>query len=34
MPEPRAWLKSGDEVVVEVESLGKLVTPLTVSPPG
>ena len=29
MPEPRVWLKSGDEVVVEVEGLGKLVTPLT-----
>jgi 2-keto-4-pentenoate hydratase/2-oxohepta-3-ene-1,7-dioic acid hydratase in catechol pathway len=28
MPEPRAWLKPGDEVTVEVEGLGKLVTPL------
>jgi 2-keto-4-pentenoate hydratase/2-oxohepta-3-ene-1,7-dioic acid hydratase in catechol pathway len=28
MPEPRAWLKAGDEVAVEVEGLGKLVTPL------
>jgi 2-keto-4-pentenoate hydratase/2-oxohepta-3-ene-1,7-dioic acid hydratase in catechol pathway len=29
MPEPRVWLKPGDEVTVEVEGLGKLVTPLT-----
>lgn len=28
MPEPRPWLKAGDEVVVEVEGLGRLVTPL------
>jgi 2-keto-4-pentenoate hydratase/2-oxohepta-3-ene-1,7-dioic acid hydratase in catechol pathway len=28
MPEPRVWLKAGDEVTVEVEGLGKLVTPL------
>jgi 2-keto-4-pentenoate hydratase/2-oxohepta-3-ene-1,7-dioic acid hydratase in catechol pathway len=28
MPQPRVWLKPGDEVVVEVEGLGKLVTPL------
>src|SRR5579864_609803 len=28
MPEPRKWLKAGDEVTVEVEGLGKLVTPL------
>jgi len=28
MPEPRAWLKPGDEVIVEVEGLGRLVTPL------
>jgi 2-keto-4-pentenoate hydratase/2-oxohepta-3-ene-1,7-dioic acid hydratase in catechol pathway len=28
MPEPRSWLRSGDEVVVEVEGLGRLVTPL------
>jgi 2-keto-4-pentenoate hydratase/2-oxohepta-3-ene-1,7-dioic acid hydratase in catechol pathway len=28
MPEPRKWLKPGDEVAVEVEGLGKLVTPL------
>src|ERR1051326_3105258 len=27
-PEPRVWLKAGDEVAVEVESLGRLVTPL------
>jgi 2-keto-4-pentenoate hydratase/2-oxohepta-3-ene-1,7-dioic acid hydratase in catechol pathway len=32
MPEPRPWLKPGDEVTVEVEGLGKLVTPL-VQPP-
>ncbi len=29
MPEPRPWLKAGDEVAVEVEGLGRLVTPLT-----
>jgi 2-keto-4-pentenoate hydratase/2-oxohepta-3-ene-1,7-dioic acid hydratase in catechol pathway len=28
MPEPRPWLKPGDEVSVEVEGLGRLVTPL------
>jgi 2-keto-4-pentenoate hydratase/2-oxohepta-3-ene-1,7-dioic acid hydratase in catechol pathway len=28
MPEPRPWLKPGDEVAVEVEGLGRLVTPL------
>jgi 2-keto-4-pentenoate hydratase/2-oxohepta-3-ene-1,7-dioic acid hydratase in catechol pathway len=28
MPEPRTWLKAGDEVAVEVEGLGRLVTPL------
>lgn len=28
MPEPRKWLAPGDEVTVEVEGLGKLVTPL------
>jgi 2-keto-4-pentenoate hydratase/2-oxohepta-3-ene-1,7-dioic acid hydratase in catechol pathway len=28
MPEPRTWLKAGDEVVVEVQGLGRLVTPL------
>ena len=28
MPEPRTWLKAGDEVTVEVEGLGRLVTPL------
>jgi 2-keto-4-pentenoate hydratase/2-oxohepta-3-ene-1,7-dioic acid hydratase in catechol pathway len=28
MPEPRTWLKPGDEVAVEVEGLGRLVTPL------
>jgi 2-keto-4-pentenoate hydratase/2-oxohepta-3-ene-1,7-dioic acid hydratase in catechol pathway len=28
MPEPRTWLKSGDEVTVEVQGLGRLVTPL------
>jgi len=28
MPEPRKWLAAGDEVTVEVEGLGKLVTPL------
>ena len=28
MPEPRTWLKPGDEVIVEVETLGRLVTPL------
>jgi 2-keto-4-pentenoate hydratase/2-oxohepta-3-ene-1,7-dioic acid hydratase in catechol pathway len=28
MPEPRPWLKPGDEVTVEVEGLGRLVTPL------
>ncbi len=28
MPEPRAWLKPGDEVIVEVQGLGRLVTPL------
>jgi 2-keto-4-pentenoate hydratase/2-oxohepta-3-ene-1,7-dioic acid hydratase in catechol pathway len=28
MPEPRAWLRPGDEVTVEVEGLGRLVTPL------
>jgi 2-keto-4-pentenoate hydratase/2-oxohepta-3-ene-1,7-dioic acid hydratase in catechol pathway len=28
MPQPRVWLKPGDEVTVEVEGLGKLVTPL------
>lgn len=28
MPEPRVWLKSGDEVAVEVQGLGKLMTPL------
>jgi 2-keto-4-pentenoate hydratase/2-oxohepta-3-ene-1,7-dioic acid hydratase in catechol pathway len=28
MPEPRPWLKAGDEVAVEVEGLGRLVTPL------
>jgi 2-keto-4-pentenoate hydratase/2-oxohepta-3-ene-1,7-dioic acid hydratase in catechol pathway len=28
MPQPRVWLKPGDEVVVEVEGLGKLATPL------
>jgi 2-keto-4-pentenoate hydratase/2-oxohepta-3-ene-1,7-dioic acid hydratase in catechol pathway len=27
-PEPRTWLKPGDEVVVEVQGLGRLVTPL------
>jgi 2-keto-4-pentenoate hydratase/2-oxohepta-3-ene-1,7-dioic acid hydratase in catechol pathway len=32
MPEPRTWLKPGDEVIVEVETLGRLVTPL-VEPP-
>lgn len=29
MPEPRTWLKPGDEVIVEVEGLGRLITPLT-----
>jgi 2-keto-4-pentenoate hydratase/2-oxohepta-3-ene-1,7-dioic acid hydratase in catechol pathway len=29
MPEPRTWLKPGDEVVVEVEGLGRLISPLT-----
>ena len=28
MPEPRTWLKPGDEVTVEVEGLGRLVSPL------
>ena len=28
MPEPRVWLKPGDEVTVEVQGLGRLVTPL------
>lgn len=28
MPEPRTWLKPGDEVSVEVEGLGRLVSPL------
>jgi 2-keto-4-pentenoate hydratase/2-oxohepta-3-ene-1,7-dioic acid hydratase in catechol pathway len=28
MPEPRTWLKPGDEVIVEVETLGRLVSPL------
>lgn len=28
MPQPRTWLKAGDEVVVEVQGLGRLVTPL------
>jgi len=28
MKEPRVWLKPGDEVVVEVQGLGRLVTPL------
>ncbi|MBV9547240.1 MAG: fumarylacetoacetate hydrolase family protein [Chloroflexi bacterium] len=28
MPEPRTWLKPGDEVSVEVQGLGRLVTPL------
>jgi 2-keto-4-pentenoate hydratase/2-oxohepta-3-ene-1,7-dioic acid hydratase in catechol pathway len=28
MPEPRTWLKAGDEVTVEVQGLGRLVTPL------
>ena len=28
MPEPRVWLKPGDEVIVEVQGLGRLVTPL------
>jgi 2-keto-4-pentenoate hydratase/2-oxohepta-3-ene-1,7-dioic acid hydratase in catechol pathway len=32
MPEPRVWLKPGDEVTVEVEGLGRLVTPLVASP--
>ena len=28
MPEPKVWLKPGDEVTVEVQGLGKLITPL------
>src|SRR5205807_2940412 len=28
MPQPRVWLKPGDEVIVEVQGLGKLITPL------
>jgi 2-keto-4-pentenoate hydratase/2-oxohepta-3-ene-1,7-dioic acid hydratase in catechol pathway len=32
MPEPRVWLKPGDEVTVEVQGLGRLVTPLVASP--
>jgi 2-keto-4-pentenoate hydratase/2-oxohepta-3-ene-1,7-dioic acid hydratase in catechol pathway len=28
MPQPRTWLKAGDEVTVEVQGLGRLVTPL------
>jgi 2-keto-4-pentenoate hydratase/2-oxohepta-3-ene-1,7-dioic acid hydratase in catechol pathway len=28
MPQPRVWLKPGDEVTVEVQGLGKLITPL------
>jgi 2-keto-4-pentenoate hydratase/2-oxohepta-3-ene-1,7-dioic acid hydratase in catechol pathway len=28
MPEPRVWLKPGDEVIVEVEDVGRLTTPL------
>ncbi|MBV9170902.1 MAG: fumarylacetoacetate hydrolase family protein [Chloroflexi bacterium] len=28
MPEPRTWLKAGDQVSVEVQGLGRLVTPL------
>src|SRR5207245_2403277 len=28
MPEPRVWLKPGDEVTVEVQTLGRLVSPL------
>jgi len=28
MPQPRVWLKPGDEVTVEVQGLGRLVTPL------
>jgi 2-keto-4-pentenoate hydratase/2-oxohepta-3-ene-1,7-dioic acid hydratase in catechol pathway len=28
MPQPRTWLKAGDEVAVEVQGLGRLVTPL------
>jgi 2-keto-4-pentenoate hydratase/2-oxohepta-3-ene-1,7-dioic acid hydratase in catechol pathway len=31
MPEPRTWLKPGDEVTVEVQGLGRLVTPLVAS---
>jgi 2-keto-4-pentenoate hydratase/2-oxohepta-3-ene-1,7-dioic acid hydratase in catechol pathway len=34
MPEPRTWLKPGDEVAVEVQGLGRLVTPLVASRPG
>jgi 2-keto-4-pentenoate hydratase/2-oxohepta-3-ene-1,7-dioic acid hydratase in catechol pathway len=31
MPQPRVWLEPGDEVVVEVQGLGKLITPLVES---
>src|SRR6266849_55139 len=32
MPEPRVWLKPGDEVTLEVQGLGRLFTPLVASP--